>query len=52
MSTYVNDNEKNIREMRDEVYGKCISDKEWEHCKSRWMMPSEIRWLKDCCANN
>lgn len=35
--------------MRDAVYGKPISDKEWENCKHYWMTPKETKWLTDQC---
>ena len=34
-----------VRKLRDTVYGKPISDKEWEHCREKWMTPDNVRWL-------
>lgn len=37
--------EQIVRRMRDEVYGKPISDKEWENCKANWMR--DRAWLEN-----
>lgn len=38
--------ESEVRALRDAVYGIPISDAEWEKCKSKWMEPGEVVWLK------
>jgi len=38
--------EARVREMRNQVYGQPISDKEWETCKANWMRPEETAWLE------
>lgn len=39
-------NEKEVRILRDKVYGSPISENEWENCKHNWMKPKNIEWLK------
>ncbi len=35
-----------VRALRDRVYGKPISDREWETCGPNWMRPDGIAFLK------
>lgn len=37
--------EQIVRRMRNEVYGKPISDKEWENCKANWQR--DRAWLEE-----
>ena len=37
--------ENEVRKMRDQIYGKG-SDKNWDACKSYWLQPEEVTWLK------
>jgi hypothetical protein len=37
--------EKDIRDMRDKVYGHKSSDENWKQCREYWMKDSEINWL-------
>ena len=39
--------ESEVRAMRDLVFQKPISDREWENCKDNWMNPTDIAWLRD-----
>lgn len=38
--------EKQVRQLRDLVYERPSTDKNWDGCKAEWMNPSEINWLQ------
>lgn len=38
--------EVQVRALRDRVYGKPTSDKNWDGCKDKWMEPENIAWLQ------
>lgn len=38
--------EKQVRKLRDTVYERPTTDKNWDGCKSEWMKPEEINWLQ------
>lgn len=38
--------EAQARAMRDQVFGKPSTDKNWEACRENWMRPDSIIWLK------
>jgi hypothetical protein len=40
----MNASETEVRALRDRVYGKPISDKEWLNCKEAWM--KDAAWLQ------
>lgn len=37
--------ELEVRALRDRVFGKPVTDKEWENCRKYWMTPKETSWL-------
>ncbi len=39
--------EAEVRALRDRVYGQPISDKEWAHCREKWMTTENMRWLRE-----
>lgn len=39
--------EAEVRALRDRVFGKPVTDKEWENCKTHWLRPSGVAWLRD-----
>ena len=40
--------ESQVRALRDQVYGRPISDSEWAKCKDKWM--ADVDWLKEMAA--
>lgn len=41
--------EAEVRALRDRVYGP-TTDKNWEECKTEWLKPEEVKWLRETCA--
>ena len=39
--------EREVRALRDQVYGKPSTDNNWEACKRRWMRPDSVAWLRE-----
>lgn len=39
--------ESEVRKLRDAVYGAPSKDLNWDGCKDAWMIPENIRWLKE-----
>ena len=39
--------EAEVRAMRDEIYGKPSTDKNWDGCREHWMTPENIQWLRE-----
>lgn len=37
--------ERQVRNLRDKIYGVPISDKEWNTCKDNWIREENIKWL-------
>jgi hypothetical protein len=42
---FIGKGEDGVRAMRDLVFGRPISDKEWASCKEHWMHPDAMIWL-------
>ena len=39
--------EAEVRALRDLVYGKPSTDKNWEACHEAWMTKENIQWLRE-----
>ena len=39
--------EAEVRVMRDKVFGKPSTDKNWDACKENWMRADSIEWLQN-----
>jgi hypothetical protein len=39
--------EPDLRQMRDSVFGRPSSDKNWGGCRENWMELDNVRWLQD-----
>lgn len=39
--------EAEVRALRDAVYGQPATDKGWDACKSKWMQPDSVQWLRE-----
>lgn len=39
--------ESELRDLRDRVFGRPMSDQGWEICKVRWQKPEALQWLKE-----
>ena len=39
--------ESEVRQLRDQLYGKPISEKEWRSCAHNWLRPDSQEWLRD-----
>lgn len=42
--------EAEVRAMRDKVYERPSSDKNWDGCREHWMQPANVQWLREQCA--